>query len=113
MTISESRLQPVSAKRRSGNGTPPSEPPGRSRTRFAVEQRSRVAETPRDRQLDTIDLVLSTADVVRITGRHRATIHRWMRSGYFPLKRTSRGRAIGWLRSEIEAWLAGAPPGSQ
>jgi predicted DNA-binding transcriptional regulator AlpA len=50
-----------------------------------------------------IDQVLGTHDVERITGRHRCTIYRWVRSGTFPEKRAGGGR--GWLRSDIERWL--------
>ena len=52
-----------------------------------------------------IDQVLSTRDVVRITGRHRCTIYRWARAGTFPAKSAGGGR--GWLRSDVERWLKG------
>ena len=61
-----------------------------------------------------IDQVLSTQDIVRITGRHRCTIYRWVRAGTFPERRAGGGR--GWLRSDVERWLQegsaseGAPP---
>jgi len=50
-----------------------------------------------------IDQLLSTEDIVRITGRHRCTIYRWIRRGRFPLKRGGGGK--GWLRSDVERWL--------
>jgi len=59
------------------------------------------AESQADRQ--QIDQLLSTRDVVRITGKHRCTIYRWIRAGTFPAKRAGGGR--GWLRSDIERWL--------
>ena len=57
-------------------------------------------------RISGIDQVLTTDDVVRITGRHRCTIYRWVLAGTFPPKRAGGGR--GWLRSEIERWLKGA-----
>ena len=59
-----------------------------------------------------IDQVLSTRQVVEITGKHRVTIYRWIRAGIFPEKHESRGHKVGWLRSEIEAWLQRSPPAS-
>src|SRR6266480_6178044 len=54
-----------------------------------------------------MDQVLGTThDIERITGRHRCTIYRWVRAGTFPEKRASGGR--GWLKSDVERWLEGA-----
>jgi prophage regulatory protein len=50
---------------------------------------------------------LTTRKVVEIVGRHRCTLYRWMAAGQFPKKRSFRGRTVGWLRSEVEKWLAG------
>lgn len=52
-----------------------------------------------------IDQLLHTEDVVRITGRHRCTIYRWVQAGAFPPKHGGGGR--GWLRSDVELWLNG------
>jgi predicted DNA-binding transcriptional regulator AlpA len=60
----------------------------------------------RGRELD-LDPVLAMRDVVRVTGKHRATIHRWMNQGLFPKKSVPRERPVGWLRSEIARWLSG------
>ena len=57
-----------------------------------------------------IDQLLSTHDIVKITGKHRCTIHRWMADGVFPRKALQRGRAIGWLRSDVERWLRASEP---
>jgi len=59
-----------------------------------------------------IDQVLSTRQVVEITGKHRVTIYRWIRAGIFPEKHESRGHKVGWLRSDIETWLQRSPPES-
>jgi len=52
-----------------------------------------------------IDQILSTRQVMQITGKHRVTIYRWIRAGIFPKKHDARGHKVGWLRSDIEAWL--------
>ena len=62
-------------------------------------------ERPLPERIVGIDQVLSTQDVVSITGRHRCTIYRWVRAGTFPGKRAGGGR--GWLRSDVERWLRG------
>jgi predicted DNA-binding transcriptional regulator AlpA len=60
---------------------------------------------PEGDRVSGIDQLLNTHDVERITGRHRCTIYRWVLAGTFPEKRAGGGR--GWLRSDIERWLAG------
>ena len=54
-----------------------------------------------------IDPVVYMRDVVRIVGRHRSTILRWIDRKCFPPKSVPRGRPRGWLRSEIESWQRG------
>lgn len=56
-----------------------------------------------------LDQLLHTNDVVRITGRHRCTIYRWVQAGGFPPKNGGGGR--GWLRSDVERWLGGSRKG--
>jgi predicted DNA-binding transcriptional regulator AlpA len=58
-------------------------------------------------ELAASDEVLTTREVVRITKRHRATLFRWEKSGHFPTKRTFKGGKRGWLRSDVEHWMAG------
>lgn len=53
------------------------------------------------------ECVLYTREILRITQRHRTTIYRWIQSHTFPSKRLLGGRRRGWLRSDIERWLAG------
>jgi predicted DNA-binding transcriptional regulator AlpA len=78
-------------------GSRPS-PPKRSSGRTSQSDRSSGRE---------LDVRVSTAEVLRIVGVHRTTLYRWSRAGMFPLKHASGG----WLRSDIEQWLAQrAPP---
>jgi predicted DNA-binding transcriptional regulator AlpA len=58
-------------------------------------------------RIAALDQILTTRDVVAIVGHHRCTLFRWMSAGQFPHKHQFRGRKVGWLRSEIEKWLAG------
>ena len=51
------------------------------------------------------DLRMTTPEVQRVVGVHRATLFRWMRKGTFPPKHHSGG----WLRSDIEHWLSHRP----
>ena len=61
---------------------------------------------PAERDL-ALDQIIAMRDVVKITGKHRCTIHRWMLAGIFPKKAVQNGRSIGWRRSDIERWLQG------
>jgi predicted DNA-binding transcriptional regulator AlpA len=49
-----------------------------------------------------MDQRMTTADVLRVVGVDRSTIFRWVKRGIFP----SRHASGGWLRSEVETWLA-------
>lgn len=50
--------------------------------------------------------VLRVKDVVEEYGLSRTSIWRKERTGSFPRRvRLGAGRAVGWLRSDLEAWL--------
>jgi predicted DNA-binding transcriptional regulator AlpA len=51
--------------------------------------------------------ILDMRDIVRMTGRHRCTIHRWIALGLFPKKSLPRGRPYGWSPLDIDRWLHG------
>jgi predicted DNA-binding transcriptional regulator AlpA len=59
-------------------------------------------DSSRAEGINDLDRRMSTADVLRIVGVHRATLFRWTRKGIFPAKHVSGG----WIRSDIERWLA-------
>jgi predicted DNA-binding transcriptional regulator AlpA len=82
-------------------------PASDSSPRAGRRRTKRIAPAKRPGLRSEIDQVLSTRDIVRITGRHRCTIYRWVRDGTFPAKRAGAGR--GWLRSDVERWLQGGP----
>ena len=52
------------------------------------------------------DRFLREAEVLRITGLSRTTRWRMERRGEFPRRRILSRNAVGWLASQIEAWMA-------
>jgi prophage regulatory protein len=54
----------------------------------------------------TRDAILRMAEVTRAVGLARATVYRMMKTGTFPQAIPLSGSAVGWLRSEVEAWIA-------
>jgi predicted DNA-binding transcriptional regulator AlpA len=54
--------------------------------------------------------ILRMRDVVRLTGVHRSTIHRWIQAGRFPVKDAPRHRPTGWLDTTYERWVRGTEP---
>jgi prophage regulatory protein len=50
--------------------------------------------------------VLRKPDVKRRTGLSNSTIHAWIREGRFPAPVALGARAVGWIESEIDAWIA-------
>lgn len=51
--------------------------------------------------------VLRRRQVERKTGLSRSTIYHRMKEGEFPKPINLGGRSVGWLDSEIDAWLLG------
>jgi predicted DNA-binding transcriptional regulator AlpA len=77
----------------------------RTRKRSSAVPEHKALERVVPHRIAGIDQLLGTHDIERITGRHRCTIYRWVRSGAFPEKRAGGGR--GWLKSDVERWLKG------
>ncbi|WP_395687110.1 helix-turn-helix transcriptional regulator [Caenimonas koreensis] len=50
------------------------------------------------------------ADVIRITALSRSSIYRRIAAGEFPLQVSLGGRATGWRREALQAWI-GDPAG--
>lgn len=55
----------------------------------------------------TDDMYLRIKQVTAVTGLSRATIYNMMSIGAFPMKTALGARAVGWLASEIQSWMAG------
>lgn len=54
----------------------------------------------------TSDMYLRIKQVTALTGLSRATIYNMMATGSFPMKTALGVRAVGWLSSEIQVWMA-------
>jgi prophage regulatory protein len=50
--------------------------------------------------------ILRLPQVLQRTGLSKATIARREAEGLFPTRRRLRGRAVGWLASEVDSWIA-------
>jgi prophage regulatory protein len=55
------------------------------------------------------DRILRQPEVEGRVGLSRTTIWRLERSGDFPPRRRVLSNTIGWLESEVDAWIAGRP----
>lgn len=51
------------------------------------------------------DAILRRPDVERRTGLSRSTIYAMMNRGEFPRPIQLSARAVGWMASDIDAWL--------
>jgi predicted DNA-binding transcriptional regulator AlpA len=56
--------------------------------------------------LPQLDRFTRVPEVERITGLSRTTIWRLERRNEFPRRRRLSANAVGWLESEIRAWMA-------
>jgi prophage regulatory protein len=52
--------------------------------------------------------VLRLKDVIEKTGLARSTIYKYMAEGTFPKPIPLGGRSVGWVGSEIHAWILDA-----
>lgn len=59
--------------------------------------------------IDGLDRFLSRAEVRTATGLCDTSIWRRVNAGTFPAPRALDGRRVGWLASEVAAWLASRP----
>jgi prophage regulatory protein len=55
------------------------------------------------------DRIMPAAEVARATGLSRTTIWRMERDGKFPARRQVHGHRVGWLESEVDAWIQARP----
>ena len=49
--------------------------------------------------------IIRMADVQARTGLSRSTIYQWVSDGSFPQPIRLGARAIGWIESEVDAWI--------
>lgn len=57
----------------------------------------------------TSEKVFRRAEVEAITGLARSTLYAQMHAGRFPLPVKLTSRAVGWMQSDLEDWLAKRP----
>src|SRR5215216_842355 len=55
------------------------------------------------------DELWSFKAVAAKTGLSRSTIYSYVAQGFFPRQRRLGPRRVGWLASEVRAWIAGRP----
>ncbi len=53
--------------------------------------------------------IVRMAEVMRLTGLSKSTIHRRYRAGTFPRPLRLGPQSIGWLREELVEWLESLP----
>jgi len=53
--------------------------------------------------------LISTEEMLALTGVNYSTLWRWMARGDFPLARQIGGKNLRWLRQEFDEWIAGLP----
>jgi len=52
------------------------------------------------------DRILTLHQVRQIVPKDKATIYRWIKQGIFPDRYQIGPNTVGWLQSEVMAWLA-------
>ena len=55
----------------------------------------------------THETILRRREVCKRTGLSRSTVYARIHSGDFPASISLGGSAVGWLESEVSAWIAG------
>lgn len=50
--------------------------------------------------------IIREEECKKLTGSSRSTRYRWERQGLFPLRKELGPNSVGWLLSEIVAWIA-------
>ncbi len=57
------------------------------------------------------DELWSIKAIMARTGLSRSTVYDYVARGLFPRQRRLGRRRVGWLASEVRAWIANRPPG--
>jgi prophage regulatory protein len=51
------------------------------------------------------DHILRLGDIMQRTGKSRSSIYQAIKDGTFPKQINIGARSVGWLASEVEAWI--------
>ena len=87
------------------------DPPRRPRHRKPPPRAGRAKRSPTttgqpsDRKATPPTRILRLPEVMARTGLSRTTIYRWRLAGRFPQPVRLGTRNVGWIESELEAWL--------
>ena len=63
------------------------------------------AERPMERETSKPVRILRSPEVETRTGLSRSTIYRWRVAGRFPPPVVMGGRTVGWIESDVDAWI--------
>ena len=58
---------------------------------------------------DQGDKLVDLAEVLDRTGLSRSTVYNYIKAGLFPRQRKLGLRRVGWLASELDAWIVERP----
>ena len=90
-----------------GARDPPRRPqhPKASREPRRTKKTTSKTDQPRNERTTTPTRILRLPEVMARTGLSRTTIYRWRLAGRFPQPVRLGTRNVGWIESELEAWL--------
>jgi prophage regulatory protein len=61
--------------------------------------------------MQTVKILPTTETLAKVGVKSRNTVHDWVKSQDFPKPVQLGGNRIGWIESEVDAWLAKRPRG--
>ena len=50
--------------------------------------------------------IIRLQEVIQLTGLARSTVYKFIKNQSFPRQVSLGGRSVGWVESEIQAWIA-------
>lgn len=56
--------------------------------------------------METTNKVLRVDQVMEVTGARKSTLYLWMKQGNFPRQIKIGPKAVGWLHSDVQAWIS-------
>lgn len=58
---------------------------------------------------DVRDGLIKIGIVMQMVSMSRSAVYKEMKKGTFPRQKQQSARAVAWVRSEVEAWIASRP----
>lgn len=59
-----------------------------------------------ERHKELIMKIIRLQEVIQLTGLARSTVYKFIKDQSFPRQVSLGGRSVGWVESEIQAWIA-------